>query len=88
MAIVTFMAVVGLRELRQQAYELVRRVEGGEEVTITVACRPSARLVPIAPQAWRNYGDVSELFNGPADPGLAADRKRVDDAVREPSASE
>ena len=78
------MTVIGLRELRQQASELVRRVEAGEEVTITVAGRPSARLVPIAPQSWRTYGDVSELFNGPADPGWAADRERVDDALREP----
>ncbi|NAZ83576.1 type II toxin-antitoxin system prevent-host-death family antitoxin, partial [Kineococcus sp. R8] len=29
------MMTVGLRELRQQASDLVRRVEAGEEVTIT-----------------------------------------------------
>ncbi|MGH3544366.1 MAG: type II toxin-antitoxin system Phd/YefM family antitoxin, partial [Mycobacteriales bacterium] len=42
------MNVVGLRELRQQASELVRRVGDGEEITITVAGRPSARLVAVA----------------------------------------
>jgi prevent-host-death family protein len=41
--------MVGLRELRQPASELVRRVEAGEEITITVAGRPSARLVAVTP---------------------------------------
>ena len=78
------MTVVGLRELRQQASELVRRVEAGEEVTITVAGRPSARLVPVAPQHWRTYAEVADLFNGPADPEWSADRDRVDDVLRDP----
>jgi prevent-host-death family protein len=76
--------VVGLRELRQQASELVRRVEAGEEVTITVAGRPSARLVPIAPQTWRSYSEAADLFNGPEDPDWSADRERVDDVLRDP----
>ena len=42
---------VGLRELRQNASELVRRLEEGEEIVITVAGRPGARLVPAA---WAN----------------------------------
>lgn len=78
------MAEVGLRELRQNASELVRRVEAGEEVTITVSGRPSARLVPIAPQAWRSYSDVAEVFRGPADVEWASDLQRIDDAIRDP----
>jgi prevent-host-death family protein len=78
------MAVVGLRELRQQASELVRRVEAGEEVTITVAGRPSARLVPVVPRSWRTYTEVADLFDGPADPEWSADRDRVDDVLRDP----
>lgn len=77
------MTVVGLRELRQQASELVRRVEAGEEVTITVAGRPSARLVPIAPQRWRSYSEVSVLFDGPADTEWTTDRDRVDETLRD-----
>lgn len=49
------MTVVGLRELRQQASDLVRRVEAGEEVTITVAGRASARLVPDDTRSWRTW---------------------------------
>lgn len=72
------MGVVGLRELRQQASELVRRVEAGEEVTITVAGRPSARLVGVAPRAWRRWDEVAELFAGPADRAWEHDRDRID----------
>lgn len=61
------MKAVGLRELRQNASELVRRVEEGEEIVITVAGRPGARLVPAAPRTWRQWDDVSELFSGPED---------------------
>jgi prevent-host-death family protein len=47
------MATVGLRELRQAASELVRRVENGEEIDITVAGRLAARIVPAAPKEVR-----------------------------------
>jgi prevent-host-death family protein len=70
--------------LRQQASELVRRVEAGEEITITVAGRPSARLVAVAPQRWRRWEDVRELFRGPEDTAWKDDRERVDQAVRDP----
>ncbi len=75
--------MVGLRELRQQASELVRRVEAGEEVTITVAGRPSARLVPVAPRRWRGYAEVAELFSGRADAEWETDRDRIDQALHD-----
>ena len=75
---------VGLRELRQQASELLRRVEGGEQVLITVAGRPSARLVPADTRTWRPWADIAELFHGPVDPTWPADRELVDGAVRDP----
>jgi prevent-host-death family protein len=78
------MSTVGLRELRQQASELLRRVEAGEEVTITVAGRPSARLVPIAPQAWRTYDEVAGVFAGRPDPEWETDRDRIDQQLRDP----
>jgi len=77
-------ATVGLRELRQQASDLVRRVEAGEEITITVSGRPSARLVPVAPGVWRVFDEVADLFSGPADEAWAADRERVDESLRDP----
>lgn len=41
------MTSVGVRQLRQQASELLRRVERGETVEITDRGRPVARLTPI-----------------------------------------
>jgi len=75
---------VGLRELRQQASELVRRVERGEHFVITVAGRPSALLVPARPSQWRPWSDLEALFRGPADPDWKKDRDLVDDEVRDP----
>jgi prevent-host-death family protein len=71
-------AQVGLRELRQDASDLVRRVEAGEEIDITVAGRLAARLVPAAPTRWRRWADITDLFNGPADPDWDHDRELVD----------
>jgi prevent-host-death family protein len=78
------MSTVGLRELRQQASELIRRVEAGEEVTITVAGRPSARLVPIAPQTWRTYDEVADVFSGRPDPEWETDSDLIDQQLRDP----
>ncbi|MGH3425250.1 MAG: type II toxin-antitoxin system Phd/YefM family antitoxin [Nocardioidaceae bacterium] len=78
------MDIVGVRELRQQASELVRRVQAGEEITITVAGRPSARLVAAAPPRWRTWDDVDELFNGQVDDAWEADRARIADPIGDP----
>lgn len=78
------MAEVGLRELRQHASELVRRVEDGERITITVSGRPAAVLVPAAPRRWRRRADLADLFAGPADPAWATDRELVDGRVGDP----
>jgi prevent-host-death family protein len=56
------MATVGVRELRQRASELLRRVEGGETIEITDRGRPVALLAPL-PQGsplerMRASGDV------------------------------
>lgn len=78
------MEEVGLRELRQNASDLVRRVQDGEEITITVAGRPGARLIPAAPHTWRQWTDIADLFTGPADPAWDADRDLIDQQIHDP----
>jgi prevent-host-death family protein len=83
------MNTVGLRELRQNASELVRRVEAGEELTITVAGRPSVRMVPVAPasampRTWRTYEEIKELWSGSADEDWEADRDLIDQRLKDP----
>ena len=81
------MGTVGLRELRQDASDLVRRVEAGEEITITVSGRASARLIPARPTQWRAWAEIADLFRGPADPDWERDRDLVDADVRDPWAA-
>lgn len=76
------MSTVGLRELRQRASELVRRAEAGEEITVTVAGRPSVRLVAVAPPTWGSDSDVRALFAGAADDDWAGDRDLLDQEWR------
>lgn len=75
---------VGLRELRQQASDLVRRAEAGETVTVTVSGRIAARLVPADRDTWRSYADIAGLFRGCPDTGWAVDRDRVDGDLVDP----
>jgi prevent-host-death family protein len=44
------MTAVGVRELRQRASELLRRVEAGETIEVTDRGRPVAILAPIPGQ--------------------------------------
>ncbi len=78
------MDTVGLRELRQQASELVRKAQDGEEVTITVAGRPAARLVPIAPKPWRTFEEFADIFDGEEDPDWEHDRDLIDQRLYDP----
>ena len=78
------MGTVGLRELRQDASALVRRVEGGEEIDITVAGRLAARLVPAAPKRWQRWDAIADVFSGPPDPDWERDRQLIDQSVANP----
>ena len=78
------MSQVGLRELRQDASGVVRRVEQRESIDITVAERLAARLVPVAPQHWLGWDEVAGIFEGPADPTWERDREQVDQTVTDP----
>jgi prevent-host-death family protein len=78
------MSEVGLREMRQNASELVRRAEAGERVTITVAGRPAAMLGPVSQRAWRRWDDIAEVFAHPADDEWDRDRGLLDQTVEDP----
>ncbi|MGI8721370.1 MAG: type II toxin-antitoxin system Phd/YefM family antitoxin [Geodermatophilaceae bacterium] len=78
------MTTTGLRELRQQASELVRRAEAGETVTVTVSGRAVAQLIPMTRNRWRNWREISSVFSGPTDLQWTADRELLDDAPRDP----
>jgi prevent-host-death family protein len=78
------MTKTGLRELRQNASELVRQVEAGHTVTITVSGRPVAELVPPQRHRWRLWADVAPIFAGPDDTTWDQDRELVEQDLRDP----
>lgn len=78
------MDLVGLRELRQYASDLVRRVERGEEIGITVSGRTAACLVPATPRTWREWQAVEKLFSGAEDSTWDSDRDLIDHDIRDP----
>jgi len=61
------MASVGIRELRQRASELLRRVESGETIEITDRGRPVALLAPLPAgsplERLRSAGEVAPVVN-------------------------
>jgi len=69
------MAEVASRELRNSTRSLLNRVAAGEQITITVDGRPTARLVPIHDRPrWISRADfLKRVIPDQADPALTAE---------------
>jgi prevent-host-death family protein len=70
------MSEVASRELRNDTAGVLRRVQEGEEITITVAGRPAALIIGIRPERrrWVARGEfLARMNSGRADPGLRDD---------------
>ncbi len=67
------MTLVASRELRNNTRNLLRRVEAGESVVITVDGRPVAALRPLVERPrWLSRGEfIRRFMDSQADPGLA-----------------
>lgn len=67
------MADIPVRELRNNVSQVLRRVEAGERLRVTVSGRPVAALVPLSdrPQEmpWQQF--ISSVTNARADAALA-----------------
>lgn len=61
------MPAVGIRELRQRASELLRRVEAGESIEVTNHGRPVAVLAPLPPDPLERLRASGELQAADAD---------------------
>jgi len=72
---------VASRELRNHTAGLLRRVEGGETITITIRGKPVADLVPHREPKqprWLGPDEVIEIVTKfAADPGLRDDLERL-----------
>jgi prevent-host-death family protein len=78
------MVTIAQKELRNKVGEVLRRAEAGEEITITVSGRPVAQLGPARTRQWAAAGQLSELWNAPADPTLERDLERLGGELTDP----
>lgn len=70
------MTDVASRELRNDTAGLLRRVQAGEDITVTVNGKPVARLTPVQPsrRRWLSRDELAQrLGRAQADPGLRQD---------------
>jgi prevent-host-death family protein len=72
------------KELRNNVAEVLRRAEAGEELTITVAGRPVARLGPAARRRWVSGAPLKAVFETPAPETLAEDLERLPAELTDP----
>jgi prevent-host-death family protein len=79
------MADVSSRDLRNHTAEVLRRVEAGERLRISVNRRPVAELVPLDRPRWASGAAFERvLHDAPADAGLLDDLAAVRSQVIEP----
>lgn len=70
------MSAVAARELRNNTAGVLRRVELGEDVVITVSGKPVAQLIPLPDRRRRSLSRAEllrRLSSAQADPGLRDD---------------
>jgi len=70
------MSEVASRDLRNDTAGVLRRVQAGEDITITVKGRPVAILTPVRPmrRRWLTRTEfLTRLQGAQADPGLRDD---------------
>jgi prevent-host-death family protein len=60
-------------ELRDNSTDVLRRVEAGEQFTITVAGRPVAHLGPVRKLRWVSGPELAKVSKTPAPETLAED---------------
>ena len=73
------MGEVASRELRNDTRGVLRRVEAGEYVVITVDGRPVAVLSPVSgrPRWISKHAFIHRFGNSQADPGLARELREL-----------
>lgn len=81
------MDVIPQKELRNHVGEVLRRVEAGESLTVTVAGRPVAELRPAERRRWLGGPALAQVWQGPPPNDLEEDLARLDAELVDPFAS-
>ena len=78
------MADVSSRELRNRTADVLRRVEAGERVRISVNRRPVAELVPLDRPRWASGAAIERILTeAPTDTALLDDLAAIRGQVAE-----
>ena len=72
------MTTIQQKELRNQVSEVLRRVEAGETLTVTVAGREVAELSPVRKHRWVSGPALQRVWQGPAPQDLERDIAAMD----------
>ncbi len=80
------MAIIPQKELRNNVGAVLRRAEAGEQLTITVAGRPVAKLGPAERRQWVTGSDLRAVWRTPAPRTLARDLPHFPGALQDPFA--
>ena len=78
------MPTIPQKELRNQVGEVLRRVEAGETLTITVAGREVAELGPVRRRRWVSGSALNRVWQGPAPRGFERDIASLKAFVHDP----
>jgi len=80
------MAVIAQKELRNDVGAVLRRVESGETLTVTVAGRVVAEMRPVHKKQWVSGATLRRVWNGPAPESLEDDLGRLGAEMVDPFA--
>ncbi|MTD16027.1 type II toxin-antitoxin system prevent-host-death family antitoxin [Nakamurella sp. YIM 132087] len=78
------MATVSHKKLGDQVAVVLGRVEAGEHLTVTVAGREVAELVPVPRHRWVSGPDLVRTWKGPTSRSLAKDGTNLPTTVVDP----
>jgi prevent-host-death family protein len=80
------MSEVSARDLRNHTAAILRRVEAGERLRVTVSRRPVAELAPLGRPAWISGAAFERILReSPADRGLLQDLAAIREQTIEPA---
>lgn len=83
-ATVAAMDVIPQKDLRNHVSEVLRRVEAGESVLISVAGRTVAQLSPATRRRWVGGDDLEAVWRAPAPRGMQEDLAGFEAGLTDP----
>lgn len=78
------MATIPQKELRNDVSSVLRRAEAGEELTITVAGRPVAKLGPARGRTWMAGEGLRAVWRTPTPASMTADLEQLPGDLADP----